>query len=86
MLWIIEDLRRATALHDLAAVEHDGLVGELTYDGQVVSAPLIDKPSADPRRDDGRGADLTGRDVKTNGPLPGRNFRSYPRNLWTSCA
>jgi len=25
MLWITEDLRRAAALHDLAAVEHDGL-------------------------------------------------------------
>jgi hypothetical protein len=31
MLWVIEDLRGAAALHDLASVEHDGLVGELTH-------------------------------------------------------
>jgi hypothetical protein len=33
MLWIIEDLGRSAALDDLAAVEHDGLIGELTHDG-----------------------------------------------------
>ena len=37
MLRVIEDLGRAAALHDLAAVEHDGLIGELTHDGQVVT-------------------------------------------------
>ena len=35
MLWVIEDLCRPAALDDLAAVEHDGLVGDLTHDGQV---------------------------------------------------
>jgi hypothetical protein len=33
MLRVIENLGRSAALDDLAAVEHDGLVGELTHDG-----------------------------------------------------
>jgi hypothetical protein len=33
MLRVIEDLGRPAALHDLAPVEHDGLIGELTHDG-----------------------------------------------------
>jgi hypothetical protein len=37
MLRVIEDLGRSAALDDLAAVEHDGLVGELTHDGQVMA-------------------------------------------------
>jgi hypothetical protein len=37
VLRVIEDLRGAAAFHDLAAVEHDGLVGELTHHGQVVA-------------------------------------------------
>ena len=37
MLRVIENLRRSAALDDLAAVDHDGLVGELTYDRQVVT-------------------------------------------------
>src|SRR5690348_2755834 len=37
MLRIIENLGCPAALDDLAAVEHDGLVGELTHDGQVVT-------------------------------------------------
>jgi hypothetical protein len=37
MLWVIEDLGRSAALYDLAAMEHDGLIGELTHDGEVVT-------------------------------------------------
>jgi hypothetical protein len=36
MLWVIEDLGRPAALDDLAAVEHDGLVGELTAISEVI--------------------------------------------------
>jgi hypothetical protein len=43
MPWVIEDLRSAAALHDLAAVEHDGLVGELTHALAIVITGLCER-------------------------------------------
>ena len=44
MLRVVEDLGGGAALHDLAAVHHDGLVGELAHDGQVVADQDVGHP------------------------------------------